>query len=89
MEAQQQLEIDITNEKHMIQILLNECKLSPDMFHAMFPKCHPFPSLEKDDDGFIIHSLKCVDQVYFEIIDGKVKAIHESKYTPEIGRAHV
>ena len=82
--ADNQCTIDITNKDDMIQVLINECRLSPDMYQEMFPNCYTFPSLEKDDEGFIIHSQKknYADYSFFDISDGKLNVIHDDKTIP-------
>lgn len=69
----------ITSESDMIQLLLNECRISPEVFQDMFPGCYPLPHLKKDDQGFIINSGKYTDFAFFEMVDGQVRVIHDTK----------
>ena len=63
-----------------MQLLINECRLSPEIYNDMFPNCYNFPHLEKDDEGFIIHSQK-KKYADYSFFDG-LKVIHDNKVVP-------
>ena len=75
--------MDTTNESDMIQLLLNECRLAPEVFQDMFPDCYTLPHLKKDAEGFIINSGKYTDFAFFETVDGRVRVIHDPKSIPD------